>query len=363
MPKDFLFPSVAGVSRVVNLVADRAFGADLLGSMVNLSGYTLVIESPDGNGFFIVCGPGVLDGQADVTLGEDQATMVAVSDGHFKFIDNPLETIQQLVTHAASAANPHNVTKAQVGLGSVNNTADAEKPVSNAQAAAIAAALASAIARANHTGTQQMDTIVGLIDALSNRAPGLTGISFNNGDDYGHGARRPNGDLVPHRNLPYSGNSGGRPAYGWSSSTLGDDLYIEWQGSYWGITINDYGWRSTADVFTPDLVTELYPGPWHAVSNPHGWKPFDGTTGYPLVNRGSMWSESSIAVLDLNWSLRCAAQLFQFTPASADALRLALLGVKSYANEAAALADGLVIGCVFFNTTTSRLENVTGGAA
>lgn len=39
--------------------------------------------------------------------------------------------------------NPHKVTKAQVGLGRVNNTADADKPVSTAQATAIADAKAA----------------------------------------------------------------------------------------------------------------------------------------------------------------------------------------------------------------------------
>ena len=34
--------------------------------------------------------------------------------------------------HIADKANPHNVTKAQVGLGNVDNTADIDKPVSNA---------------------------------------------------------------------------------------------------------------------------------------------------------------------------------------------------------------------------------------
>jgi hypothetical protein len=41
--------------------------------------------------------------------------------------------------HTADTANPHAVTKAQVGLGNVDNTSDADKPVSTAQAAAIAA--------------------------------------------------------------------------------------------------------------------------------------------------------------------------------------------------------------------------------
>lgn len=41
-------------------------------------------------------------------------------------------------THAARTDNPHTVTAAQVGLGNVDNTADVDKPVSSAQAAALA---------------------------------------------------------------------------------------------------------------------------------------------------------------------------------------------------------------------------------
>lgn len=39
--------------------------------------------------------------------------------------------------HKASAANPHGVTKTQVGLGNVDNTSDANKPVSTAQQTAL----------------------------------------------------------------------------------------------------------------------------------------------------------------------------------------------------------------------------------
>lgn len=39
--------------------------------------------------------------------------------------------------HIASENNPHNVTKGQVGLGNVDNTSDADKPVSTAQQAAL----------------------------------------------------------------------------------------------------------------------------------------------------------------------------------------------------------------------------------
>jgi hypothetical protein len=60
--------------------------------------------------------------------------------------------------------------RTNLGLGSVDNTSDANKPISTLQAAAIAAAEADAnafsIQRANHTGTQAIATVSGLQAAL-----------------------------------------------------------------------------------------------------------------------------------------------------------------------------------------------------
>ena len=53
--------------------------------------------------------------------------------------------------HIKNKSNPHGVTKAQVGLGNVNNTSDANKPVSTAQA--------TAIADAKKAGTDAQDDI------------------------------------------------------------------------------------------------------------------------------------------------------------------------------------------------------------
>lgn len=47
------------------------------------------------------------------------------------------DALASLATHVADVANPHAVTKTQVGLGSVDNTSDADKPVSTAQATAL----------------------------------------------------------------------------------------------------------------------------------------------------------------------------------------------------------------------------------
>lgn len=58
--------------------------------------------------------------------------------------------------HIANKSNPHAVTKAQVGLSNVDNTSDANKPVSTAQASAIANAKAAGTAAQtsinNHAG-------------------------------------------------------------------------------------------------------------------------------------------------------------------------------------------------------------------
>lgn len=72
------------------------------------------------------------------------------------------------------AALAHTHIKSEVGLGNVDNTSDANKPVSTAQAADATskanAAQAFAIQRSNHTGTQAISTVVGLQTALDGKA-------------------------------------------------------------------------------------------------------------------------------------------------------------------------------------------------
>lgn len=59
------------------------------------------------------------------------------------WFENTLTNLSQLTdnigvaTHIANKANPHSVTKTQVGLGNVDNTSDANKPVSTAMQTAL----------------------------------------------------------------------------------------------------------------------------------------------------------------------------------------------------------------------------------
>lgn len=71
-----------------------------------------------------------------VAVGNATVTVVLSSEQYASYDD--------LQDHIADADNPHKVTKAQVGLGSVDNTRDVDKPVSVAQAEAIAACKVSA---------------------------------------------------------------------------------------------------------------------------------------------------------------------------------------------------------------------------
>ena len=47
------------------------------------------------------------------------------------------KAISSLIGHLANVSNPHGVTKAQIGLGNVDNTSDANKPISNATQTAL----------------------------------------------------------------------------------------------------------------------------------------------------------------------------------------------------------------------------------
>ena len=58
-------------------------------------------------------------------------------------VDNKVNGVrQELNTHIEDLLNPHQVTKGQIGLSNVDNTADADKPVSNSTQAAIISAVA-----------------------------------------------------------------------------------------------------------------------------------------------------------------------------------------------------------------------------
>lgn len=85
-----------------------------------------------------------LNGDITNALNEAKAYTDAAKSALEKLIQDSDKVIKEsLDAHIGNKSNPHNVTKAQVGLGNVQNLAPADMPVSTAQAAAIADAKAA----------------------------------------------------------------------------------------------------------------------------------------------------------------------------------------------------------------------------
>lgn len=85
-----------------------------------------------------------LNGDITNALNEAKAYTDAAKTALEKLIQDSDKVIKKsLDAHIGNKSNPHNVTKAQIGLGNVQNLAPADMPVSTAQAAAIADAKAA----------------------------------------------------------------------------------------------------------------------------------------------------------------------------------------------------------------------------
>jgi len=69
--------------------------------------------------------------------------------------------IASFSSHLIDYVNPHRVTATQVGLGSVNNTADTAKPVSTLQQTAITGAINTAKSYTNLVGATKVDKVTG----------------------------------------------------------------------------------------------------------------------------------------------------------------------------------------------------------
>ena len=85
-----------------------------------------------------------LNGDITNALNEAKAYTDAAKTALKKLIQDSDKVIKEsLDAHIGNKSNPHNVTKAQVGLGNVQNLAPADMPISTAQATAIADAKAA----------------------------------------------------------------------------------------------------------------------------------------------------------------------------------------------------------------------------
>lgn len=114
---------------------------------------TFVVDSLEGR---IQATDNNLDKEVQDRKGEITRVEKLISDEAATRAQADTNVNAKVDSHIANKSNPHGVTKVQVGLGNVNNTSDADKPVSTAQATAIADAKAAGTnAQANlNTHTQ-----------------------------------------------------------------------------------------------------------------------------------------------------------------------------------------------------------------
>ena len=106
-------------------------------------------------------------GQMDTALDPDSTNGVQnkVITENINRIDTELDTkaaSSDLTAHTSNTSNPHGVTKAQVGLGNVDNTADADKPLSTPQSQAVDTKLAAYVPITRTVNGKTLDTNITL---------------------------------------------------------------------------------------------------------------------------------------------------------------------------------------------------------
>lgn len=92
------------------------------------------------------------------------------------------DNLTTLTTHTANTSNPHSVTKTQVGLGNVDNTSDANKPVSTATQTALDAKQATLVSGTN-IKTVNSNSLLGLGDVAIAETTTTIGTLINGATD------------------------------------------------------------------------------------------------------------------------------------------------------------------------------------
>jgi hypothetical protein len=93
--------------------------------------------------------------QAALAINATQITGGELSDAR---IPSTITRDSELSAHSGSTSNPHSVTKTQVGLGNVDNTSDANKPVSSATQTALDAKQDTLTFGINNTNPVKIDS-------------------------------------------------------------------------------------------------------------------------------------------------------------------------------------------------------------
>lgn len=167
----------AGKVAVYSKTDKKLYAKDDAGVETELGGGAGAVDSVNGYTGVIVLNPDDLDDSATTNKFVDASDLTKL--GYITITQAvDLDTVESdLSSHIANTANPHSVTQTQVGLGNVDNTSDANKPVSTAQGAADTAVQSFSIQRANHTGTQDLSTLA-QSSATTGQVPSWNGTSW-----------------------------------------------------------------------------------------------------------------------------------------------------------------------------------------
>ena len=157
---------------------------------------------------------------------------------------------QELDAHIEDLSNPHQVTKGQIGLGNVDNTADLDKPVSNSTQAAIISAVTP---KADKT---YVDTYLDLAKrGIANRYD--SSLTYNSGER----VVLTNGDIVKNT-LNGNTNNPNVDMTGWVLVNL-DSQIKTWSGRTQEeknkdlVNVKDYGAKCDGITIDNDAVTAM----------------------------------------------------------------------------------------------------------
>lgn len=220
------------------------------------------------------------------------------------------QTLTNKTLTAPVINSPTGIVKADVGLANVDNTSDANKPVSTAQAAADTAVQAYAIQRANHTGTQLAATISdfaaaakaaavadSITDAITDVAPSQNAVfdalalkisSSEKGANNGVATLDAGGKIpvsqLPNSVMEYQGNwnaSTNSPSLADGVGSIGDVYKVEVAGS------QDLG-SGSISFAVGDWVVYNASGVWEKSTNSNAVVSVNGQTGIVVLTKSDV---------------------------------------------------------------------------